>query len=165
MLKLIPNKADAAISKAYSDYLSNTNKEEYYCDMFAGMYNLPLTFTYGFSNRNFVANDISEDKLSYLADLEKRIYQLRMSSYPTINERNYAAYQIAKTILNGEEKISPEAKAYCQWVVDNYSKIESTNVANNYNKTTFDPNEAKNLDEHVQNIITNNGITVTESYV
>jgi hypothetical protein len=165
MMKLIPNRADAAISKAYSDYLSNTNKEEYYCDMFAGMYNLPLTFAYGFSNRNFVANDISEDKLSYLADLEKKIYQLRMSSYPTINERNYAAYQIAKTILNGEEKISPEAKAYCQWVVDNYSKIESTNVANNYNKTTFDPNEAKNLDEHVQNIITNNGIAVTESYV
>lgn len=162
MLKIFPNKADAAISKAYNDYLTKTNKEEYYCDMFAGMYNLPLTFAYGYKSRNFSANDISDDKLDYLTQLEKRLYQLRMVKYPTNSERNYAAYQIAKTILNSEEKISDAQKSYCEWIVNNYSKISKTGIESNYNKSTFDPNEAKNLDDHVQNLITNNNISVTE---
>ena len=87
-----------------------------------------------------------------------------MSKYPTINERNYAAYQIAKTILSGQEKISDEAKKYCEWIVKNYSNLNKTDIASNYNTNTFDPEEAKDLDKHVQNLILNNGIIVTESY-
>jgi len=164
MLKLLPNRSDAALAQAYADYLNHTNKEEYYCDMFAGMYNLPLSFTYGYTKRDFAANDISDDRLKYLQDLEKQLRQFTLSPYPTNSERNYAAYQIAKTILSGKEKISPEVKRYCEWIVNNYSKINNAGVETNYNKTTFDPQEAHDLDEHVQNLILNNSIPVTESY-
>jgi hypothetical protein len=164
MLKLLPNKADAAIAQSYNDYLSRKNKEEYYCDLFAGVYNLPLSFTYGFKNKEFVANDFPEDKLKYLADLEKQLYEFAMSQYPTINERNYTAYHIAKTILSGQEKISDECRKYCEWIVNNYSKIDNTNISSNFNNHTFDPKEAEDLDKHIQELILNNNITVTESY-
>ena len=164
MMKLLPNRGDAALAQAYHEYLNHTNKEEYYCDMFAGMYNLPLTFTYGYTHRDFAANDISQDKLNYLTSLEKQLRQYTLSPYPTNNERNYAGYQIAKTILNGEEKISPEVKKYCEWIVHNYSSITKAGVESNYNKTTFDPKESNDLDAHVQNLILNNGIMVKEAY-
>ena len=163
MMKLLTSRSDAALAQAYHDYLNKTNKEEYYCDMFAGMYNLPLTFTYGYTNRDFAANDISSDKLEYLNSLEKELRQFTLSPYPTNSERNYAAYQIAKTILNGEEKISPEVKKYCEWICQNYSSIEKTNIEKDYNKTTFDPKESKDLDKHAKDLIVNNNINVTES--
>jgi hypothetical protein len=96
--------------------------------------------------------------------LVKKLYEFMMSTYPTPNERNYAAYQIAKTILSGQEKISDESRKYCEWIVNNYSNLEKTNIASNYNDKTFDPKEAEDLDKHVQNIILNNGIAVTESF-
>ena len=164
MLKLLPNRADAAIAQSYNDYISRKNKEEYYCDLFAGVYNVPLSFTYGFKNKEFVANDFPEEKLKYLSELEKKLYEFMMSTYPTPNERNYAAYQIAKTILSGQEKISDESRKYCEWIVNHYSNLEKTNIASNYNDKTFDPKEAEDLDKHVQNIILNNGIAVTESF-
>lgn len=164
MLKMLPNKADAALTKAYDDYLKTPNKEEYYCDMFAGMYNLPITFTYGYTHRNIVANEIKPEKLQKLTSLEKNLYQYIMSTYPTDSERNYAGYQIAKAILDSGEDISPEVKKYCEWIVSHYSNIDKTNIDKEYNKTTFDPNEAKDLDQHVQNLILNNGLVVTESY-
>lgn len=164
MLKLLPNRADAAIAQTYNDYLARKNKEEFYCDLFAGIYNVPLSFTYGFKNKEFVANDFPEEKLKYLASLEKQLYEFMMSKYPTPNERNYAAYHIAKTILSGQEKISDECKRYCEWIVSNYSKIDKTDIKSNYNDNTFDPKEAEDLDKHVQNIILNNGIAVTEAY-
>jgi hypothetical protein len=164
MLKVLPNRSDAAVAQAYIDYLGRANKEEYYCDMFAGIYNFSLTFTYGFKHRNFTANEIPEDKLQYLTNLEKEIRELSMSPYPTTNERNKAAYDIAKTILSGQEKLTKEVKAYCEWIVKNYSNLEKTNAEQHYNSATFDPSEAKDLDEHIQNLILNNNITVTESY-
>lgn len=165
MLKLLPNRADAAIAQSYNEYLSRKNKEEYYCDLFAGVYNVPLSFTYGFKNKEFVANDFPQEKLTYLSDLEKKLYEFMMSSYPTPNERNYTAYQIAKQILSGQEKISDECKKYCEWIVNNYSNLEKTNIQSNYTSNTFDPKEAQDLDKHVQNIILNNGIAVTESFI
>ena len=164
MLKLLPDKSDAAILKTYTDYLNKPNKEEYYCDLFAGMYNLPLTFTYGFKNRHFAANDLSEENLSYLTGLEKDVNLLMLSKYPSQNERNYAAYKIAKTILSGKEKLSKEYREYCEWVVNNYSKIEKTGIHSDTKSSTFDAKEAEDLDQHVQNLIMNNGIPVTESY-
>jgi hypothetical protein len=164
MLKLLPSRSDAALAQAYHEYLNKTNKEEYYCDMFAGMYNLPLTFTYGYTNRDFAANAISTDKLDYLNSLEKKLRQFTLSPYPTNSERNYAAYQIAKQILSGEEKISPEVKRYCEWICDNYSSITKTSIEKDYNHTTFDPNESKDLDKHTQDLIVNNNINVTEFY-
>jgi hypothetical protein len=166
MLKLMPNKADAVISTQYHEFINRSNKEEYYCDMFAGMYNLPLSFAYGFRNgssKAFVSNEISNEKLKKLDELEKNIRTYIMSAYPTDTERNYTAYKIAKQILESNETISPESKEYCEWIVKNYSNTNKLGMETHADNV-FDASEANDLDRHVQELILNNGVMVTESY-
>lgn len=147
----------------YKQYMKTPNKEEYYCDLFAGMYNLPLTFTEGYKKRDFTANQFTKEQLQQLTDLEGKIFNLLLIYYPTTSERNHAAYTVAKNILDSKEKIAPEYKEYCKWVVANYSNLEKTNIDKKFRSQNFDPREAEDLDRHVQNIIDNNNITLTES--
>ena len=153
---------DAEYVKKYEAYLKHPNKEEYYCDLFAGMYNLPFSFTIGYKNRDFVVNQIPPEQLQRLKDIEGKLYTLVQSQYPTLEERNQAAYTIAKNLLESKAKISKETKEYCSWVVANYSNIEKTDIKTNYRSQSFDPHEAEDLDKHVQNLINNNGITLTK---
>lgn len=149
--------------KQYENYMKIPNKEEYYCDLFAAMYNLPVTFTIGYKNREFTVNMISEEQLQKLTHIEAKLSDLMQSNYPTLNERNYAAYTIAKNILAENEKLPKEYKEYCQWIVDNYSKMEKTDIGTNYRQQSFNPREAEDLDRHVHNLIDNNKIALTES--
>jgi hypothetical protein len=164
MIAAAPSEMDYEYMKKYENYFKNPNKEEYYCDLFAGMYNLPLSFTLGYKKRDFVANEIPQETLNHLAEAERNMYSLMQSTYPTLSERNYTAYTIAKNILESGAKIPTETRDYCNWVVANYSNIAKTDIKTNYNKGAFDPNEAEDLDKHVQNLINNNAIEVTESY-
>lgn len=163
ILSVADGKMSADYMHQYEKYLKIPNKEEYYCDLFAGMYNLPLSFTIGYQKRDFTANMVSEEQLKKLSHIEAKLSDLLQSEYPTISERNYAAYTIAKNILAENDKLPKEYKEYCQWIVDNYSKIESTDIGTNYRKQSFNPNEADDLDRHVHNLIDNNKITLTES--
>lgn len=149
--------------QGHDKYMRSVNKEEYYCDLFAGIYQLPLTFMMGFKHRTFTINQIPEARLNRIANLEKRVSQFGQSSYPSLSERNYAAMTIAKDILKSGD-VAPQIKEYCEWIVSNYSNILTTDIGSNYNGVTFDPSEAANLDKHIQNLIDNNEITVTESY-
>lgn len=148
--------------KQYEAYLKTPNKEEFYCDLFAGMYNLPITFTIGYDKRNLTYIDASNEQLQQLTTIESKLSNLLQSQYPTLSERNYAAYTIAKNILESKNKVSKEVRDYCSWIVDNYSKIADTDIATNYRSHVFNPDEAKDLDQHLQNLINNNNIKVTE---
>ena len=150
--------------KQMEKFRSEKHMEEYYCDLFAGMYKLPVTFFLGLpDNRKFVANQISPDKLKTLTELEKKLYEFTYSEYPTFMERNYAAVKIAKNLLDSKEKLDPAIKKYLEWIVENYSSMLDTNIEDMYNDNTFDPKTADDLDEHIQNLINNNNITLTES--
>ena len=150
--------------KQMEKFRSEKHMEEYYCDLFAGMYKLPVTFFLGLpDNRKFVANQISPDKLKTLTELEKKLYEFTYSEYPTFMERNYAAVKIAKNLLDSKEKLDPAIKKYLEWIVENYSSMLDTNIEDMYNDNTFDPKSADDLDEHIQNLINNNNITLTES--
>ena len=149
----------------YEDYLKSTNKEEFYCDLFAASYNLPLSFTYGLTKRDTAANQISKEKLNKIAMLEMNVSKLSQSKYPTLSERNYAAMTCAKNILDSGVKLDPAIKEYCEWIVANYSSILDTEISTKHQTVTFNPDEAKDLDEHIQNLITNNNIKITESYI
>jgi hypothetical protein len=149
----------------YEKYKKSTNKEEYYCDLFAASYNLPLSFTYGVVQRHYSANQISKEQLNKVAMLEMNVSKLMMSTYPTISERNYTAMVCAKNILDSGTKIDPALKEYCEWVIANYSSIMDTEISTKHQTVTFDPKEAEDLDKHLQNVITNNNIKITESYI
>lgn len=139
------------------------NNEEFYCDMFAGMYGLPVTFfVLNSKNKSYTANDLRSDQLKALYSAEKELANSMKSSYPSTLERDYAALKIAKSTLNNKKDLDPAVKKYLEWIVDNYSETEKIGVENLYNKSTFDPGSAENLDSHLRKLITDSKITVTE---
>ena len=137
--------------------------EEYYCDLFAAMYKLPKFFFIGPSKNKYVANDFSTDKLTELAKLEGEFFKAIYSRYPTGLERTHAGVKVAKQLLE-QKNLEPQVKKYCQWIVDNFSNVNHANIDTIYNKTTFDPKEAENLDKHLEDIIKDNNVTLTESF-
>lgn len=154
-------------SNYYNDmmkqYKSSKHMEEYYCDLFAGMYSLPLTFLIGSpGHRKFTPNQVDTEKLNELSKLEKQIFEYIFSKYPTTNERNYAALKIAKNMLSSGQDLDPSIEKYLQWIVDNYSSMADTDIEVDYNETTFDPKSADDLDQHLQSIINQGSIVLTE---
>lgn len=143
-------------------FRSEKHTEEYWCDLFAGMYKLPFVFLIGVpGNRKFTANSVDPEKLKKLAKLEKSLYEFYMAPYPTIEERTYAAVKIAKNLLETDD-LEPAFKDYCQWIVDNHKSILDTDIDTDYNDNTFDPKSAEDLDEHMRNLINAGNITLTE---
>lgn len=149
---------------AVSKYGSARLYEEYYCDLFAGMYQLPITWFIGRSKEKYVPNDFKPEKLDELAKLETELNKNIFSSYPTQLERNHASVRIAKTLL-AQKDLDPEIKRYCKWIVDNFSNVHKTSINTIYNKSTFTPEEAEDLDKHLSNLISKNNITLTESFI
>lgn len=153
-----------SLEKIHAEYAKSNKFEEYYCDLFAGMYGLPITFFIGDKKYKMTANDFKSEDLNKLAQLEKEYHQMALSSYPSNLERNRAGVKIAKDLLvNGD--LDEPMKKYCQWIVDNFSNLENTNIDTIYNNTTYDPKEAENLDKHLEDLINDNNIVLTESYV
>lgn len=162
----------ALILKSWNDqYSSQRFYEESYCDMFAAMYKLPVVFFYTKNERassgekKYTANDIEKERLQRLIDLEKQLYQNINAIYPTSSERNYASVKVAQQMLNYPKSLDPATKKYLQWIVDNYSSLLDTNIERNYNDVTFDPNESTDLDMHLDKLINDNNLTITESFI
>jgi len=150
-------------AKQVEAYLNRTNKEEYYADLFAGMYNLPQAFAVGGLGSKLTPNQVDTERLNRLAKLERELGTLVMDPHPSATERSYAGMKIAKALLESKEKLDPSVKKYCEWIVENYSSLEQTNVKEIFSDQLFDPKEAENLDEHLQKIAKGGGVTVTES--
>lgn len=152
------------ITKLRDQYKNTKNMEEYYCDLFADMYQVPIRFFNAGTYSKYTANEVSQKTLDDFADIEKLVYEtLAFSTYPTYSERTFAGVKTAKKLLENKS-IDPAIKKYCQWIVDNESNILKTNVEVNYNSHTFDPKEAEDLDAHLVSLVKNNKMTVTESY-
>ena len=153
-----------AYMEAISKYNSKQLFEEYYCDLFASMYQLPITWFVGSSKEKYTPNEFKTEKLNELAKLELELHKNVFSSYPTPLERCHASVRAAKTLL-AQKDLDPEIKKYCKWIVDNFSDIHKTNINTIYNSTTFSPEEAENLDKHLGDLISKNNITLTESFI
>lgn len=152
-------------NKCLKRYLNHPNKTEFYCDLFAGIYNLPNTFLLGPPGKNGVrANDIDKEQLKKLSELEKEISQRFFSTYPTDEERCYASLQIAKKALDSGIELDPSIKEYLEWIVKNYSNLDEIGIQENHNQHVFNPEEAENLDEHIQRIIDEGNVKVVEQY-
>lgn len=153
-----------AYMNAISKYSSAKLYEEYYCDLFASMYQLPVTFFVGSSKEKYTPNEFKTEKLNELAKLETQLHKNVFSSYPTPLERCHASVRTAKTLLQ-QKDIDPEVKKYCKWIVDNFSDIHKTEISTFHNSTTFNPEEAENLDKHLTDLIDKNNVTITESFI
>ena len=127
------------------------------------MYKLPKFFFIGLSKKKYTSNDFKDDKINELAKVEKEYFEAVFASYPTDLERTYAGVKIAKQLLETKD-LDQSTRDYCQWIVDNFSNIEKTDIKEIYNKTTFDPKEAEDLDKHLQSLINDNNLVLTESF-
>ena len=167
-VSLITLTSTLTVSLAYIDaiktYGSKRLYEEYYCDLFAGMYQLPVVFFVGMSDKKYTPNEFKVEKLDELAKLETELYKSIFSSYPSDLERAHASVRIAKSLLS-QKDLDPEIKKYCKWIVDNFSNVHKTSISTIYNKTTFSPEEAENLDKHLGDLISKNNVTLTESFI
>lgn len=137
--------------------------EEYYCDLFAGMYKLPSFFFVGVPRFKYVSNDFKDEKLAELAKNEAELHKITCDKYPTDIERTYAGVKIAKKLLE-DKNLDPSIRHYCEWIVENFSNIDNINIDEIYNKATFDPKEAEDLDKHLEDFIVDNNIVLTESF-
>lgn len=146
------------------NYKNTKMFEEYYCDLFASMYKLPIFFFVGPDKFKRTVNEFDTKRLNDLTKVEKDLYEAIYASYPTDLERTYAAVTIAKKLLE-QGGLDPAIKKYCQWIVDNFSNVQDTDIKTMYNKTTFDPQEAENLDKHLEKLINDNNVVLTESFV
>ncbi len=146
-------------------YLEKPDKEEYYCDLFAGVYNIPVTFLLGGTTmtNGKTASRIDNERLKKLASLEKEVAQMIFSTYPTDEERCYASVRIAKNALEANPDMDPALKEYLEWIIENYKNLEDIGIKEDYNAGAFNPQEAEDLDAHIQRIIDHGDVNVTES--
>lgn len=150
-------------------YENSIYQQEYYCDMFAAMYKLPVTLMTRISSKragkSYTANQIPDEKLNKLIELDRTLKIQTRQKYPSTYERNFAAVKVAKQLLSSDDiELDNSIKEYLQWIVDNYSKLLDTNIENDYNKTTFDPSIAEDLDKYLDTLINQNNIKITECF-
>ena len=152
---------DATFSAIQRKYAKSKHYEEFYCDMFAAMYQLPVRFFINFKT-DVVPNKIDKDKLDKLTKLDREVSKLLMTKYPSTMERNHAGVKAAKKLLEDKD-LDPAIKKYCQWIVDNYSSVLNTDIDEIYSSNVFDPKTAEDLDKHLEKLIKDHGIVLTES--
>lgn len=157
------------VRQSYHNYMNMIKKyknsremEEYYADLMSAMYQLPQRFFIG--GKKYNVNDVDKKLLDEWVEVEKIAYETIMSIYPTSSERTWAGVTVAKKLLECKG-LDKNIKSYLNWVVENNDNILKTNIKTNYNKTTFDPEEAEDLDKHLTSLIKNNNITTSEAAI
>jgi hypothetical protein len=158
---------DRTYRKVEDQYKKGKAFEESWCDMFAGIYNFPVVFyikSMTDKNKNFTPNTVGNvDKLNQLAGLEKELHTLLFTTYPTNSERNHAAAKIAENALK-QKGLDSATRKYLTWIKDNFSSMLDTDIEKEDVNTTYDPNRAGDVDKHIQDIINQGNVTVTESF-
>lgn len=158
-------------NRLYKDHENARSKtfEEFYSDLFAAMYKLPVVFRYNFRrNKKIIqatANAIDKDDLIMIHKAELSLSKAIKDPHPTNSERNYAALKAAKNILENDkgDNLDPSIKKYLQWIIDNFSKVGEIDIDNRYDSRLFDPKEADDIDKHIARIIDKTNMVVTES--
>lgn len=139
--------------------------EEHWCDMFAAMYNLPLTFFHN-DDYKITANKMTIEQIKRIHELEIKWGNIINDPHPATTERLSASVKAAQATLNSGVKLDPCVKDYLEWIVANHSKLlEVDDINNLYNANNFDPKSAEDLDAHIQSLITKSGVQVTEQVV
>lgn len=139
-------------------------KEEYFCDLFAAMYKLPIHLTS--YNRQIALNKKYASKVSEVRGLSQDISKKYKDPHPTTFNRELVSYRVAKQILDSGQTLEPEIKDYLQYIVNLHEGIEDISVP--YSKTQskkLDPEAAKNLQKTLDDFVQRTGVPVTESFI
>lgn len=139
-------------------------KEEYFCDLFAGMYKLPVHLSS--FNRQVLLNKNNPEKMKQLRQIDQDISKLTNDEHPITFDREVTSYKLAKQLLKSGQKLSPEIKAYLKYIVDLHEGIDGIdNPENKREAKKLDPKAAEDLRKTMRDFVSKTGATVTESYL
>lgn len=145
----------ALMKEAKRNYENSKDLEEQWCDMFAAMYKLPVTFKIMTANRKTYTDDkISKDIIERFNRIDIDIHKMILDCHPSGAERNYQAVKISRALLEEADLLDPEIKKYLEWITEAYKQTgDQDEIEDIYNKSVFDPKEAENLDAHLAHLI------------
>ena len=139
-------------------------REEYFCDLFAAMYKLPVHLSS--FNRQIKLNDINSNKVTKIRDLEHNIDKRTKDPHPLTFDREVTSYKVAKQLLDSKQKMKPEIRNYLQYIVDLHDGIDKIdNPEDKRQKKKLDPESAKDLQKVLDDFVKKTGAPVTESFI
>jgi len=143
--------------------ISVTVKEEYFCDLFAGMYKLPIHLSS--FNRQIKLNKQNAQKAKKMRRIDQQISNSTKDEHPLNFDRELTSYRMAKQVLSSGEKLKPAVRKYLQYIVDLHEGIEDIDNPNDRKQAKkLDPEAAKDLKETLKNFVDKTGVVVTESF-
>ena len=154
-------------------YSNEPDYEEYNADLFAAMYQLPVSFKYvmknvrkewaGKGNPSGTPNQLDKQDLEIRSKLRK-IYQVAIYDvHPGNDERNYTAYKAAKNTLDSGIELDLEIRKYLEWIVSNFSSVDNLKLDEIYDDKLFNPQEVNMIDQHLNNMTKSKRVVVTEA--
>lgn len=139
-------------------------QEEYFCDLFASMYKLPIHLSS--FNRQIKLNQVNAEKMSKIRKLDQSLDKSIKDEHPLSFDREVTSYKVAKQILESKQKLKPEVKSYLKYIVDLHDGIDK--IDNPYSKRQakkLDPEAAKDLQKTLEDFVNKTGAVVTESVI
>ena len=139
-------------------------QEEYFCDLFAAMYKLPIHLTS--YNRQIALNKKHRDKVNEIRNRTNKISDDVHDPHPTTFDREMVSYQMAKQMLESKTPMKKEIKRYLKYIVDIHEGMEDMDNPHTRNQARkLDPEAAKDLQRTLNDFVRKSGVTVTESYL
>ena len=139
-------------------------QEEYFCDLFAAMYKLPVHLES--FNRQIELNKVNPKGASKMRDADLYFGKSAKDPHPTTFNRELTSYRLAKQMLSSHIKLKKDIREYLEYIVELHEGIED--IDNPYDKKEakkLDPQAAADLRKTMKEFIEKTGVTVTESYI
>lgn len=139
-------------------------QEEYFCDLFASMYKLPIHLSS--FNRQIKLNQMNSEKMKRLRELDQKIDKHVKDEHPLNFDRELTSYKIAKQYLASGRKLKPEERDYLEYIVNLHEGIED--IDNPYSKRQakkLNPEAAADLQKTLHDFVEKTGASVTESFI
>ena len=153
-----------AESKAILGGMGTKLQEEYFCDLFASMYQLPVHLTS--YNRYIAMNKLDSTKAKQIDMLDNKIYVKSGDPHPNTIDREIVSYKMAKQILNSNKHLKKEVKEYLKYIVDLHDGIDNLPINDSKRRAKrLSPEASADLQETLTEFAKKNNVAVTESFI
>jgi len=152
-----------AVTKKIKNFFVRS-KDESYCDMFAAMYQLPISF--GSVKKQMALYNKCPDKVNRLHLLEQKFIDILGDEHPKIIDREVVSYNSAKYILANNKHLKKEVRDYLNYIIDSHEGIDKIDTQRSKRgKQQIDPELAKDVEKAMKDMIDSTGLAITESYI
>lgn len=153
-----------AESKAILGGMGTKIQEEYFCDLFASMYQLPVHLTS--YNRYIAMNKLDSTKAKQIDMLENKTHSKMSDEHPNTIDREIVSYKMAKQILNSNKHLKKEVKEYLKYIVDLHDGIDNLPINDSKRRAKrLSPEASADLQETLTEFAKKNNVAVTESFI